>query len=264
MGAALIELKEAIAAWRGRPVLGPLDLRLEAGDFLGVVGPNGAGKTSLLRLLAGRLPLHGGQRVVSPPPAGQALTGAEERAWTRRAVGWLFQRQEDPGQVPFTVRDVVGFARVGAAASGDGEAVSEAMALLGILPLADRLYRELSGGEQQKVHLARLCARHPELYLLDEPTAGLDLDWQERLTQLVETLYRHSGRTVVMVTHDVDRLPACCRRVLLLKHGRCVALGAPADVLTADTLSGLYDCPMVVVGRGGRFHAFSETDGMRT
>jgi ABC-type cobalamin/Fe3+-siderophores transport system ATPase subunit len=216
----------------------------------------------LLRVLAG---------LESIDQGGLEVMGVEGnragRERLRSRVGLLFQHHEYLPELPFTVEDVVGFGRVGRASLGlsrnrrDREAVGRALERLGLDAMRQRLYRELSGGERQKVQLARLLAQEAELLLLDEPAAGLDLDWQERLTALVGELFDEARTTVVMVTHEVDRLPARCDQALLLRQGRVVAQGTPAAVFTAKQLSAAYDCEMEVRERLGRIHAFSVAAG---
>jgi len=257
----IARLENALVQLGGKTVLGPLSLTVETGDFWGVVGPNGSGKTTLLRVLAGLQAAARG-RVVFLERAVE--NGANyTRALLRRSIGFLFQHHEFLPDLPFTVEDVVYFGRAGVCGLGrrygaaDREAVREALESLGLEAFRKRLYRELSGGERQKTQLARLVAQGADLLLLDEPAAGLDLDWQERLTHLVEDLYLRRRKTLVVVTHDVDHLPASCNRVLLLKQGKPLAAGAPAEVFRPDILSELYGCPMEVAQRNGRFHAFS-------
>jgi ABC-type cobalamin/Fe3+-siderophores transport system ATPase subunit len=245
----------------GRTVLGPLDLEVAAGQLWGVVGPNGAGKSTLLRVIAGLERVNGGTvRVLGACPRA--------RGRARERIGFLLQRHEFLPEVPFTVEDVIGFGRV--ARSGWGpvrrrseatHAIEDALEALGLAPMRHRLYRELSGGERQKVQLARLLAQDADVYLLDEPAAGLDLDWQEQLTRRIGELWRRTAAAVVMVTHEVDRLPTGCDRALLLKDGQTVAAGAPESVLTSEILSELYGCEMVVRREGGRFHAHSAGPG---
>jgi ABC-type cobalamin/Fe3+-siderophores transport system ATPase subunit len=231
-----------------------VDLSLQAGEFVGIVGPNGAGKSTLLRLLAG---------IERPHAGGGALLGESlplrhgaARA-LRRRLAFLPQRHETTPELPFTVRDVVEFGRAGLPTTkGNEEAVREAIRVMELEGFANRLYRELSGGEQQKVQLARLWARQAELVLLDEPTAGLDPDRRERLIECVQELVS-GDRTVVMVTHDIRDLPTCCSRVLLLREGRLFADGPPAEVLVDQTLSDLYGCRMHVDHYAGRYAAFS-------
>jgi iron complex transport system ATP-binding protein len=234
MAETLIELKGVEVPLR----LGPVDLKIGRGDFLGVVGPNGAGKSTLLHAL------HGGIRFGAGVRTGRA------------DGGFLFQQQECSLTVPFRVEEVVAFGRAGRRPRNPG-AVEAALEAFELLPLRRRLYRELSGGERQKVQFARLLATEAEILFLDEPTAGLDPDWQERVTGLVEMLYRRHRRTMVMVTHDLDRLPACCNQAALIKNGRILKSGPPAEVFTPSALSELYGCCMEVVVRDERFHAFS-------
>lgn len=228
----------------GRAILGPLDLELESGQLVGIVGPNGAGKTTLLRILAGL-----------ERPSG----GAVEVSSVRRAV--LLQHHLVASDLPFTVDEVVGFGRLGGWRPGrrpgarDRRAVEEALTALGLSGMRRRLYRELSGGEQRKVQLARCLAQEPELLLLDEPSAGLDLEWQERLTALVGALHARTGATVLMVSHEVGRLPAGCSSVLLLREGQRVAFGMPQEVIRPETLRRAYGVEMEVGERDGRRYA---------
>ncbi len=235
-----------VVCQRGIPVLGPLDLEIGCGELWGVVGPNGAGKTTLLRAIAGLERADAGGVTVAGRPAGAGVRGL---------VGWLSQHSDQPPEVPFTVAEVASFGRPGRRSPDDQRAVADALEALGLTGFSERRYRELSGGERRKVELARLLAGRAELLLLDEPAAGLDLDWQERMTVLVGELARRHGRTVIMVSHDTGRLPAGCDGVLLLDRGRAIACGPPRDVLTGANLSGVFGVPLEVAERGGRFFA---------
>jgi len=246
---------ESVAVRRGgRTILGPLDLSLAAGEFVGVVGPNGAGKSTLLRVLAGSERPQAGTGTL----LGESLPLSRSAAHAvRRRLAYLPQRHETNPELPFTVRDVVEFGQAGLpAAEQTTAAVDEALRVMELDEFGKRLYHELSGGEQQKVQLARLWVRQAELLLLDEPTAGLDPDRCERLTETVQQL-AGGGRTVVMVTHDIHDLPPCCSRVLLLREGKLFAVGPPETTLTDATLSALYGCRMHVSRHAGRYAAFS-------
>ena len=259
MAEAVVQFDEVTAGYRGKPVVGPLSMHVHPGDFWGIIGPNGAGKSTLLRILAGLQPLQSGTVHV----LGDCYLPASHREQMaiRKKIGVLLQHHDFFPDLPVTVRDVVFFGRLGLRGIGrpfgdeDRQAVSDAMSELGLDGFAGRLYRELSGGEKRKVQLARILTQQPEIILLDEPTAGLDLDWQERLSQLTDDLYHRHGTTIIMVTHDVDRLPASCNRVLLIKHGKALAAGAPDEVFQSDILSRLYGCNIEVHKRRDRYHA---------
>lgn len=250
MASPLATLVGAAVRRGHRSVLGPLDLALASGEFVGIVGPNGAGKSTLLRVLAGiEPPLGNGSLFGEPLPLARRSALA-----VRQRLAYLPQRHETTTELPFTVRDVIEFGRAGLPA--DEAALTEAIRVMELADFTDRLYHELSGGEQQKVQLARLWARRADLFLLDEPTAGLDPDRRERLIAAVQEL-AGGGRTVVMVTHDIHDLPTCCSRVLLLRAGQLVADGPPDTVLTDATLSRLYGCRMHVDRYADRYAAFS-------
>ncbi len=245
MDGSLVALSDAVVGSGGARRLGPLSLSLERGTMLGVVGPNGAGKSTLLAALAAAAPLSAGTR--------SAAAGS---------IGVLLQRDDFVPDLPFTVEDVVLFGRLRRRRPGrrpspqDRAAADAAVAELGLESLRTRSYRSLSGGEQRKVHLARLLAQGADVLLLDEPTAALDPDWQERITALIGDLHVRHRPGVVMVTHDIARLPRTCSRALLLQRGRVLADGAPAAVFTAANLGRLYGCTMEVERRGERWVAF--------
>ncbi len=236
MGIALAGLRDAVVSPRGRVTLGPVTLAVSEGDFLGVAGPNGAGKSTLIEALAGLRPL---------------VSGRRDPILRRTEIGLLFQHHDYLPDLPFTVKDVVEFG------GADRCGVDGAIARLGLEGVRRQPYRELSGGTRRRVHLARILAQEAKLVLLDEPTAGLDPSIQEDLIGAIAAL-PGPGRAVVMVTHDIDHLPAACNRVLLLKKGLSSAEGAPADVLQPGLLSALYDCRMGVERHGGRYVAWRE------
>ncbi|HPR65002.1 MAG TPA: ABC transporter ATP-binding protein [Thermoanaerobaculia bacterium] len=229
---------------------GPVSLAVEAGECLGVAGPNGAGKSTLLNLLSGRLVPDRG-RVTSAPE----IDGRDHR----RRRGYLAQHQDYRGDLPLTVLDVVLFGRLPLRSAGqrfreeDRKAARASLDRLGLKSLESRLFRELSGGEQRKVHIARILAQDPQVLFLDEPCAGLDLRWQEEVTRCVADLHGEGRYTTVMVTHDLARLPATCSRIALIRDGQLLALGKPEDILKEETLEPMYGCPVRVEKEGGRF-----------
>lgn len=266
MRPAVATLTHAEVQVRTRRILGPLSLDVREGELLGVVGPNGAGKSTLLRVLTGTQPLAGGElKLLGRHADGSVPLDAGS---LRGLVGYLLQHHHFAADLPFTVHDVVALGALprvqrlwGWRVSQAHDRIDAALDRLGLQPLRSSLYRELSGGERQKVQIARLLVQDANLLLLDEPTAGLDPDWQERLTTMIADLHDERGRTMIMVTHDISRLPQCCDRVLLLRDGKLRALGPTAEVLTEEALSNVYGCRMAVVTREGRYHAFSCSGG---
>ena len=236
MAETIAELENIIVRFRDKKVLGPFSLTVTKGDFWGIVGPNGAGKSTLLKLLAGLHPVSEGKITVFGKTFGSGSSGLLKSS--RNRIGFLLQHHTFYPDLPFTVNDVVLFGRVGLPGLGrtyrtiDIETVDYAIDELNLEHLRYRLYRELSGGERRKVQLARLLAQEADFLLLDEPTAGLDLDWQERLTQLVGDLYLRFEKTIFMVTHDVEFVADCNPNVIVMSNTRIINTGSAREVLT--------------------------------
>ena len=229
----------------GRTVWTDVDLIVERGEFLVVLGPNGAGKTSLLRALLGLVKLDAGTISV--------LGEAPQRA--RRRIGYVPQRRALDRDLYVRARDLVslgvdgtrwGIALPGRAREERSTLVTEALRSVGAGPLADRPVGDLSGGEQQRVLLAQALVSRPDILLLDEPLASLDLRAQGVATALVASIARERGITVVLVAHDVNPLVSVLDRVAYIAAGRITA-GRPDEVITSERLSRLYDHPVEVL-----------------
>jgi len=239
-----------------RTVLAVDRLRVRRGEMVGLLGPNGAGKTTLLRCLLGMQTPARGRVVVLCQDIG--CLRLAEIARLRRRCGYVPQLLPAGGEMPLTVREVVAIGRTGIAGLGrrlrgeDWRIVDKWIERLGLASLAGRGYGEISGGEQRKTLIARALVQQPELLLLDEPTANLDLGWRERIVETVEELYRELGLTVMLVCHELEVLPACCGRVVVLERGRAVADGPPREVLSADRIQSLFGPGLVVLSSGGR------------
>lgn len=218
---------------------------IAAGEFVAVIGPNGSGKTSLLRVALGTYQPATGSALILDRPAV---------TWRRRdlarIVGVVTQREDNlfPQRVSETVRlgryahrGVWGVER-----ATDREAVSRALAQCDVTDLADRWLWSLSGGEYQRVRIARALAQEPRLLVLDEPTAGLDLRHEMELFELVRRLVDRQGLGSVMVTHDVNLAARYADRVILLSEGRTAAQGPPRDVLTQQTVAEVYGWPVLI------------------
>ncbi|WP_149257586.1 metal ABC transporter ATP-binding protein [Actinomadura sp. K4S16] len=207
----------------GRAVLAGVDLRVEAGDVLAVLGPNGAGKSTLVRALLGLVPLAGGRtEIFGEPPA-------RFRDWRR--IGYVPQRLPMGGGVPATVREVVASGRVArrsrwrpapfADRAADRAAVDRALETVGLTARARDSSHLLSGGQQQRVLIARALAGEPDVFVMDEPTAGVDAGSQAALASALHGLAR-AGRTVVLVAHELGPMEPLVTRTVELDHGRAV------------------------------------------
>ncbi|RLI39174.1 ABC transporter ATP-binding protein [Candidatus Bathyarchaeota archaeon] len=215
------------------------------GEVLSIVGPNGAGKTTLLKCL---------DRVLKPARGTVLLDGHDLASLSRReiarSVGFL--PQEQGNAAPLRVLDVVLLGRtpymrrLASPSERDIRAAREALELVGIGHLAERLFSELSGGERRKVLLARALAQEPELLLLDEPTAHLDLRSQVEVLELVRSL-ADRGLAVVMAMHDVSSAARFSDKMLMLKAGRVVAAGRPEEVLTEEVLAEVYGVRALII-----------------
>lgn len=224
-------------AYGSAPVLQEVRLSLAAGGFGALLGPNGSGKSTLLRLLVGRLrPSAGSIRL-----AGQALDRLKP-AVRARIVGYL--PQEIHAAYPFTVAEVVLMGRYphlsfGLESHRDVETAARCMERTATAHLAERPFSTLSGGEKQRVLLASVLAQEPEVLLLDEPTAALDLHHQHEVMGLLSDLHR-DGLAILMVTHDLNLASRYCPLLWLLHQGRVIAEGTPEQVIAPAVLGTVY------------------------
>ncbi len=232
----MLEISSITHSYGEKTVLHDVSMRAEPGEVVGLIGPNGSGKTTLLRTLYGAL----------RPDAGSVeFDGAEVR---RIPPKRLAQRvavvvQEPPSELMLSVADMVllgrtphlgMFSRQGLE---DERVAEEALDRVGLRRLANREFSGLSGGEKQRVLIARALAQQAECLLLDEPTNHLDISYQHQVLHLVKEL----GITAVVVLHDLNLAARYCDRVVLLSNGRVHAEGRPDDVLNQSTLEPVYD-----------------------
>jgi ABC-type Mn2+/Zn2+ transport system ATPase subunit len=238
MSDALIELEKVTCRYGHDPVLVNVDLRVEAGDFLGVVGPSGSGKSTLLRAVAGSV----------TPIAGRV------RRRPGLAVGYVPQVETVNWFFPVTVREAVLMARIDGrrlpwpskAELAEADGVLER---LGLGDLAGRHIRELSGGQQQRVFIARALLREPDLLLLDEPTSGVDVRTRHDVMHVIHELH-HDGLAIVLTTHDLNGIAAHLPSLVCLNR-EVIAQGVPSRVITPDVLERTYGAPLEVLSHGG-------------
>ncbi len=221
---------------------------VKAGTIVGIIGPNGSGKTSLLKLL---------MRLLRPESGeihffGRDITTLSSVALAQRIA---FVPQETPHLFPFTLGELVLMGRFpfhqqfsgwGWDADDDVRRATRAMRGMEIDTLADRMMSDVSGGERQRAMIARALTQDPDVLLLDEPTAFLDLHHQLDIARKLRQLNRERGLTVVMVSHDLNLASQCCDQLLLLHEGEIASQGCPADVIRPEVLEPVYRCEVIV------------------
>ncbi len=219
-----VQLTAGAVAIGGRPVLRGIDLTVAAGEFVALMGANGSGKTTLVRAITGLLPLTSGELRLFGTPFD------EYDAWSR--IGFVPQRSGASSGVPTSVWEVVASGRLTRRrllrplSRADRAAIDHA---LDVVRLADRRHdavTSLSGGQQQRVLIARALAGEPELFVLDEPTAGVDLPSQQALADALGRL-KDAGATVVLVAHELGPLAPLVDRAVVMRDGRVTYDGPP-------------------------------------
>jgi len=263
MSAGSVKLSDVRVCRSGRTILEIESLDLLPGTFLGLVGTNGAGKTTLLNVCAGLIRPDTGRVTLD----GNDLTRLSpwRRCAIRKRIGYIPQTAQYNMELPFTVREIVTMGRTSVRPlmirlnREDYEIADRWIDTLGLADRRDQTFRSLSGGEQQKVLIARAMTQGPRILMLDEPCASLDFTWKYRISEMVERLYGQTKVTVLMISHDTSVLPASCRRVILLSGGRILADGEPESVLSAETLRHAYGSELAAVTVGGRRHIVDTT-----
>lgn len=246
-----VELVGVSLALRGAPVLEDVSLRIDAHDYLAILGPNGGGKSTLLRVILGLI----------PPDRGSVRVFGEPPGRVRGRVGYVPQRPLFDLDFPIRVMDVVLMGRLGAARLGrlgtrDRDLARDALAHVEMEPYAERPVGTLSGGELQRVLIARALAQRPKLLLLDEPTASLD----ERIGRSVWELFEEltSEMAVVVVSHDIGAISRYVRGVACLNRRLHTH---PSRQLTQEILEATYGCPVDLLAHGHPHRVLAEHEG---
>jgi manganese/zinc/iron transport system ATP- binding protein len=229
-----ILVQDLTVAYRHKPVLWDVDLALPAGRLIGVVGPNGAGKSTLLKSILDLVPRTSGRVLIFGKPYKRV----------RKRVGYVPQRESVDWDFPVTALDVVTMGRYGMLgwckpiSKAHKEAALAAMEQVGMVDYAHRQISQLSGGQQQRVFLARALAQEAELYLMDEPFAGVDAATEKAIIEVLQEL-RKRQRTVLVVHHDLQTVPNYFDHLVMLNM-RIVATGSTEEVFTRENLHKTY------------------------
>lgn len=264
---SLIEVEALSLSYGDNHILNQISISVRTGEFLGILGPNGSGKTTLLRCMTGTL---------HPSSGNVLLHGREIHAMKRRDIAKIVSvlPQEETNEFGFSVEELVAMGRLPhlgrfeREGPEDRQKVNWAMEVTSTIHLRSRLITSLSGGEMQRVGLARALAQEPQALFLDEPTSHLDINYQVEMLDVVKRLNREEGITVVAVMHDTNLAAAYCDSMILLSGGTVFASGATSTVFTAENIKALYGLDVVMLkhplnGKNLIFPAYAENCEIR-
>lgn len=230
-----LELRNVDYGYRDYTLLKNLSLEVREGEILGILGPNGCGKTTLLKHLNKNLSPQGGHILLD----GEDLEVITKRDIAKRVA---VVPQTNEVHFSFTVRDIVSMGRMPfqglmeGMSHSDDEIVDRALERVGLAGYGERHINTMSGGERQRVIIARALAQTPKILLMDEPTLHLDINSQFDVLDLVRDLSKEDGLTVVIVSHDLGMVARYCDRILMIHNFDIMALGTPEEVLTPENM----------------------------
>lgn len=244
----IIELNNVSFGYTSTDVVSGITTAFSPGEFIALVGPNGAGKSTLLKIMGGLIRNYRG----SAKLFGHELSRVAPRDIAKRLA---FVPQDTQMAFPFTVAEIVFMGRLPHRprtlfdSPSDRQSAQQAMLLTDTAQLSEKRFNELSGGERQRVVLASALAQNPEVLLLDEPTAFLDLKHQLQFYEILERLNAERGLTIISVTHDVNLAARYAPRMIALRSGKFVADGTPEQVLTPQHLYDIFEINAAVLKR---------------
>ncbi|MCK4416826.1 MAG: ABC transporter ATP-binding protein [Candidatus Latescibacteria bacterium] len=241
----IVDIRNITVSYRENVALRDVSLSVEEGELVAIGGPNGAGKTTLLTAINGLGKLLSGLvRVFGVEVNHRNINQI------RKAIGYVPQRLNIDPRMPISVREVVMIGRYGRigllrkANGKDRKVADDLIDSVGIAHLADRPIGHLSGGELQKVQIARALAQEPKILLLDEPTSNLDISAQRSIVELIEKIHRQRWLTTFVVMHELTHLPKSCGKMVLMKNAKIIFQGETLKALSENILSEIYDCPV--------------------
>lgn len=245
----MIRLESVAKAYRGRQVLGPIDLTIERGGVTALIGPNGAGKSTMLTIIG---------RLLQADVGSVEVGGLDVRSANPKELAKTISilKQENHFMARLTVRQLVTFGRfphsAGRLTPADERAIHAAIAFLNLAGMEERFIDELSGGQRQRAFVAMVLAQDTDYVLLDEPLTGLDMRHAVGMMGQVRAAADALGKTVVLVIHDVNFASAYADRIVALADGRVVASGTPDEIITPEVLERVFETPVEVIEHGGR------------
>jgi iron complex transport system ATP-binding protein len=225
-------------------VLSDITLTVEEGDFLSVLGPNGAGKTTLIKALTGVIGYVGDITLY-----GRPVHTYRKKEFARQVA---FLPQDLPATLPYLVQDIVMMGRFPylkrfeIEKPRDARIVRESMYLLGLEKFSSRHLSELSGGELKRVFIAQAIAQESNIMFLDEPTANLDINYQAEIFKLLTRFNEEMGKTIILVTHDINHAARFAKKIIFLKDGRIVRTGKPVDIIDTKTIRSVFNTDVTI------------------
>jgi len=243
-----LEIKGACFSYGSRPVLENVTMSIKEGEVVSIVGPNGSGKSTLLKCI---------NRILKPEGAilvnGKDLVGVKSKELAK-LLGYVPQSINH--SFPATVFDTVLLGRKPyvswSVSSEDTEIVSNIISLMGLKDMALRQSNELSGGERQKVFMARALAQEPDVLLLDEPTSNLDMRHQLEVLEIIKSMAKTKKIAAVIAIHDLNLAAQFSDRLIFLENGNIYNAGTPAEVITVENIRRIYGVEVDIVNKNSR------------
>lgn len=238
-----IHLKGISTIYEGEkiPVIKNINLKVNPGEYISVIGPNGAGKTTLLETINGLLDYKQGKGFVF----GKKIH--KNKTWIRKHTGYVIQNFDIDPLAPFLCKDIVMSGRTGKIGllrfptKEDWEKVWQSMSMVGMIDFAERPIGKLSGGEFQKILLARSLAKQPQLLLLDEPFSNLDFSSRKQIETLLNRIHEKEDITIMLVSHDIKNVPTNCNRIIVLDKGKIILDDEKEKVLQSETIENVFE-----------------------
>jgi zinc/manganese transport system ATP-binding protein len=239
----IIELQNIETIYEGEniPVIQDINLTIKSGEFVSLIGPNGAGKTTLLETINGLLSHTKGKGFVF----GKEIL--KNKSQIRKEIGYVIQNFDLDPLAPFLCKDIVMSGRAGKigtfrrTAKKDWEKVWYSMGLVGMIDFANRPIGKLSGGEFQKILLARALAQQPKILLLDEPFSNLDITSRSQVETLLNRIHEKQNITIIMVIHDLGFIPARCNRIIAIDRGKIIMDGNKKSILQSKVIKSIFN-----------------------
>ncbi|NTV25751.1 MAG: ABC transporter ATP-binding protein [Chlorobiaceae bacterium] len=245
MSTNALSFRNVSAGYRNRPVLRGVGFEIGEGEFVSVIGPNGSGKSTMLKTATG---------LIRPDEGRVELFGRDVASLKPREraslIGVVPQKLDSP--MAFTVSEIVMFGLGstgrpwGMHGSKELDSVERAMIYTNVLDLKDRMFNELSAGEQQRAALAMALVQEPRIIMLDESIAHLDINHSQEVLRILMNINRERRITVLLVSHDLNLAAQIADRLLLMENGRLVMNGSPGEVMQEELLSSVYGCELRV------------------